>query len=294
MVLVAGSTGYLGAEICRQLREKGVDVRALVRKSSNPERLSQLKDWGCELVFGDLKDPQSLKAACDGAETVISTVTSMVSRQEGDDVVSVDQDGQVNLVHAAANAGAGQFILIAFPDSRNHPHALNDAKRTVEKAMERSGMAYTSIMANNFMETWLSPVVGFDYPSGKVVIFGEANNPVAFVSLGDVAQLAVACVGHPQAKNKYIPFGGPDNLSYRQVVEIFEGIDGRAYEVTAVPSDGLKYQLAQATNPIESIYTSLMLASADGIPMDCAEIYTTFDIKPTSVADFARRALGKS
>lgn len=294
MVLVAGATGVLGSEICRQLRGKGAEVRALVRKSANPEKLSQLTDLGCELVYGDLKDSQSLKVACAGIGGVISTVTSMVSRQEGDDVQSVDQNGQINLVRAAADAGAEQFILISFPETRNYPNLLDDAKREVEKAMERSGMAYTSILANYFMETWLSPIVGFDYHSGKTVIYGEGNQPTAFVSLYDVAQLAAACVGNPSAKNKYLPFGGPENLSYRQVVEIFEGLDGRQYEVSAVPSDALKYQMAQVSNPIEGIFTALMLNVADGIPMDSTDLYKTFGLKPTSIADFARNVLHKA
>ena len=66
MVLVAGSTGILGSEICRMLREQGKEVRALVRPSSNPEKLEQLSKWGCTLAYGDLKDPGSLSNALKG------------------------------------------------------------------------------------------------------------------------------------------------------------------------------------------------------------------------------------
>lgn len=292
MVLVAGSTGILGSEICRMLREQGKEVRALVRPSSNPEKLEQLSKWGCTLAYGDLKDPGSLSNACKGVTEVISTVTSMVSRQEGDSVGTVDQDGQINLVRAATEAGANQFVLISFPDTRNYPNPLNDAKRAVEKEMERSGMAYTSILANYFMETWLSPIVGFDYTSDKVVIYGEGNSPVAFVSLVDVAKAAVASVGNPKARNKYIPFGGPQNLSYRQAVEIFERVSGKKFEISAVPSAALQQQLTMVSNPIEGIFTALMLNVADGIPMDCQETFAALGIKPVSVEDYARSVTG--
>ena len=294
MILVAGATGVLGSEICQRLRQKGMQVRALVRKSANQEKLTQLKDLGCELVYGNLKDADSLKAACEGVKTVISTATSISSRQEGDDVKSVDQDGQINLVRAAAAAGAEQFIFVSFPDKRDYPNMLNDAKRAVEKELESSGMSYTIIQANIFMETWLNPMVGFDFPSGKVFIYGEGSQSIGFVSLHDVAQLAAACVGHSAANNKYLTFGGPENLTYRQVVEIFEEMDGKQYEIISVPADALKHQLAHASNPIEAIFTALMLDVANGSPMTSTEIYATFGVQPTSVTDFARKALLKS
>lgn len=294
MVLVAGATGVLGSEICQHLRQQGIQVRAFVRKSANPEKLSQLENIGCEMAYGDLKDSDSLKAACEGISTVISTATSISSKQEGDNVQSVDQNGQIKLVHAAAAAGVEQFVLVSFPDNRDYPNPLSDAKRAVEKELENSGMSYTIIQANVFMETWLNPMVGFDFPSGKVVIYGDGSQSIGFVSLHDVAQLAAACVGHSAANNQYLAFGGPENLTYRQVVEIFEGIAGRQYDVIPVPSDALKHQLAHASNPIEAIFTALMLDVANGSPMNSTEIYATFGLNPTSVTDFARRALLKS
>ena len=63
IILVAGATGLLGAEICLRLRKRGIDVRALARPTANPARVAQLRDAGAELVWGDLKDPESLRDA---------------------------------------------------------------------------------------------------------------------------------------------------------------------------------------------------------------------------------------
>ena len=76
MILVAGATGLLGAEICLRLPGRGLQVRALARPTANPARLEQLRAAGVELVWGDLKDPASLRDACRGADAVISTATS--------------------------------------------------------------------------------------------------------------------------------------------------------------------------------------------------------------------------
>ena len=80
MILVVGSTGMLGSEICRLLPGQGHRVRALVRATSNAETVKTLASLGAEVVQGDIRDVASLEKACNGAQTVISTVSSMPTR----------------------------------------------------------------------------------------------------------------------------------------------------------------------------------------------------------------------
>src|SRR5262245_41750054 len=112
MYLVVGGTGPvgLGGEVCRQLRGLGKTVRALVRSTADPDRVANLARIGVELTHGDLRNPPSLLEACRGIDTVISTASMMVSRQETDTVENVDATGQEALVDAAAAAGVGSFV----------------------------------------------------------------------------------------------------------------------------------------------------------------------------------------
>jgi uncharacterized protein YbjT (DUF2867 family) len=59
--LVVGATGLLGTEMCRRLRDRRDDVRALVRKTSEALKVERLRSFGCEIVIGDLQDKASLK-----------------------------------------------------------------------------------------------------------------------------------------------------------------------------------------------------------------------------------------
>ena len=86
MILIAGATGFLGGEICRRLVENGESVRGLVRRTSDPAGVSRLRTLGAETAVGDLRDRESLDAACRGVRTVVSTVTSTRSRQPGDSI----------------------------------------------------------------------------------------------------------------------------------------------------------------------------------------------------------------
>lgn len=101
MILVVGSTGLLGNEVCRQAREKGHEGKALVRTTSDSGKVEQLKSLGCQIVEGDLKLKPSLTGACQGVKALISTASSTFSRQEGDSIATVDHQGQLNLVEAA-------------------------------------------------------------------------------------------------------------------------------------------------------------------------------------------------
>src|SRR5438132_14275040 len=100
MILVAGSTGVLGFDICRRLAERGKAVRAFVRVTSAPEKVQALRTFGCEIATGDLKDRASLDAACVGAHAVISTVSVILTAKEGDSFAATDGAGNINLTDA--------------------------------------------------------------------------------------------------------------------------------------------------------------------------------------------------
>jgi hypothetical protein len=63
-IKIGSQAGMVGGKVCRILAESGRKVRALVRNTSNPEKVARLKGLGAEVVQGDLKDPASLAAAC--------------------------------------------------------------------------------------------------------------------------------------------------------------------------------------------------------------------------------------
>ena len=102
MILVVGSTGFLGTRICERLRAEGQPVRALVRRTSSPDKVNALRSLGCELATGDLKEPPQIEAACQGISALISTTSSTVSRQPGDSIESADLHGWAFLTRSTS------------------------------------------------------------------------------------------------------------------------------------------------------------------------------------------------
>jgi uncharacterized protein YbjT (DUF2867 family) len=296
MLLVVGSTGFLGSEICRRLVARGQAVRGLVRATSNPERLAELKALGVSTVEGDLQQIDTLAAACQGATTVISTATTTISMQPTDSIPATDQQGQLNLVQAARDAGVRQFIYLSFTLKMelgiDDPCPLTVAKRCVEQAVIDSGMTYTILRPCDYMEAWLSPMVGFDYPNAKANIYGDGHARVSYIALGDVAEYAVQSLDHPAARNAIFELGGPAALSQLEAVRIFEKANGKQFELQFVPAAALQAQREAATDPLQKSFTSMMLQQATGCEVDSAAAQQVFGLTLGTVADYARRVTG--
>lgn len=289
--LVVGATGLLGHEICQHLTEAGRPVRAMVRPTSDQSKRANLERLGVELAEGDLKDPASLARACIGVQTVISTASSTLSRQAGDSIDSVDRDGQLALVEAARQAGVGHFVFVSFRENPNIQYPLTAAKRAVEQALKTSGMAYTILHASYFMEVWLTPALGFDAVNRKVTFYGEGNRPISWISYRDVARAAAGAAIDPAARNMVVELGGPQALSQRDVVRMFEEAGAGEFATESIPESALESQLQAATDTLQKSFAGLMLQCAGGDAIDRTTSSRLFPFPMTSVRDYVNAQL---
>lgn len=289
MILVVGSTGMVGSEICRILDSKGISFRAMVRENSDPAKLERLKGYGAQLVIGDLRDPASLKAACQEVSEVICTVSSMPgSYQPGvNDIQSVDIDGMTHLIEAAKAAGVEHFVYTSFSGNIDRDFTLRNAKRAAEQHLKESGMVYTILRPSFFMEAWLSPAVGFDAANAKAAIYGTGDQLIAWISVKDVAQLAVESLVNPAARNSVLELGGPESLSPHRAIKIFEEVMGKPFEVTHVSPEALQAQYDGAVDPMQKSLIGQMLCYADGDSIDMSAIQATFTVQLTQLRDIA-------
>lgn len=293
MILVIGSTGLLGSEVCRQLAAKKLKVRAMVRKTTDQTKRDELKNLGAELAEGDIRDKSTFPEMLKGISTVISTVSSMpFAYLPGDnDITKVDEEGMINLIDAAINAGIKHFIYTSFSRNISLDFPLCNAKRKVEFHLQQSGLTYTILRPAYFMEVWFTPAVGFDAAGGNVNLCGNGTNAVAYISLKDVAKFATECITNPHALNAVLELGGHQNLPPLEAVKIFEEALGRKIDVQPIPSEALQDQLSTATDPMQKSFAGLMCSMANGDCIDMANTLKNFPVKLSSVKEYINQAM---
>lgn len=293
MILIAGATGVVGGFVTQALAASGNPVRALVRKTSDPGKRDALTKAKATLVEGDLRDRASLEAACKGVTTLISTVSTTVSRQPTDSIEEVDHAGQVALVDVAKAAGVKHFILVSFPDGAVGT-PLEQAKRAVEKRMAESGMAFTVLRPTMFMEAWLGPMLGFDYANAKARIYGAGTAKHWWISAEEVVFATVDSVKNEKARNRVLDLGGPEELSQREVVRIFEEVSGKKFELEEVPDAALAAQYEGAPDSLSKSFGGLVLTASRGAKLNVKPSLEVFAFpKRISVRDYAKRVLGR-
>jgi uncharacterized protein YbjT (DUF2867 family) len=231
MILVVGATGILGGMITQKLLAGGKVVRILVRHNSPSEQLAlqglatsakSLINAGAKPVYADLKDRASLDQACEGISTIITTANSAMRGGE-DNVDSVDRQGNRNLIATARVAGVEQFIFISFMNANlDHPVPLFQAKAEIEMELLNKIMPYTIIAPNYFMESWVGMVVGMPLQAHQpVTLVGRGQRLHSIISISDVASFVVASIGHSCAINQKLLLGGPDPVSWCDIIDTF-------------------------------------------------------------------------
>ena len=290
MILVVGATGLLGSEICRRLRERDRDVRALVRPTSL--RAPALRALGVDVVAGDLRDRASLVAACRDVEGVISTATAMGSKDRSLNLNEVDRKGQLRLVDIARLSNVRTFVYLSLSPNLRPRAPLVRYKREVERAVRLSGMRWTIIQPTAYMEVWLGPQLGWDHLAGRAIVFGSGKHPVPWISAGDVAEHAVRALDDSRLANVDLPLGGPEMLTPREVVRIFAQESGRKYSTRHVPRilPSLFAPLVELFHEGIASGMSIGAQTSRGDPID-SPLQRELEIPLTTVREYAARVV---
>jgi len=150
-ILVAGGTGNLGGRIVKAAIARGAEVRAIVRKGSEPEKIEKLTELGAEVITVDMSDVDELKKACQGASCVVSALSGL-----HETIV----DSQIKLLDAAIAAGVPRFIPSDFSsDFTKLPAGENrnfDLRKEFHQYLDKSPIAATSILNGAFADEILS------------------------------------------------------------------------------------------------------------------------------------------
>jgi uncharacterized protein YbjT (DUF2867 family) len=239
VILVTGSTGFVGPHVVHALRERDKPVRALVRTPSG-RSATTLAAWGAELVQGDMTDRDSLRRAVDGAEVVVHLVAIRQGPEE--QFRQIMEQGTRELVAAAQEAGVRRFVLMSALGTSEETKDLvpyYHAKWEQEQTLRTSGLEHV-IFRPSFVFARDGGILPTFRKLAKLTpvtpIIGSGQQRIQPIWIDDVGAYFAQSVDVPDAANRIFELGGPDVVSWNEFWQRLKSVLGQRRPSIHVPT----------------------------------------------------------
>jgi len=230
-VLVTGASGFVGGNLVPALVEAGHEVVAMTRDAGSYDAAE-----GVDVVEGDLLDPSTLPGVFDGIDAAYYLVHSL---QTGEDFEQRDREAATNFTAAASAAGVSRVVYLGGLGETGDdlsPHLRS--RQEVEQLLGRGSYELTTLRA--------AIIVGAGSISFQMVQQLVTKLPVMVaprwvytdcqpIAISDVVEYLVGVLDAPEAAGETYQIGGPDVLSYREMLTRTAAAMGKRRLVVPVP-----------------------------------------------------------
>ena len=235
-LLIIGGTGTLGRQIVLQALTKGYPVRCMVR---NFRKANFLKEWGVELVYGDLTRPETIPPCLKGITVVIDASTSRAN--ELDSLKKVDWDGKLYLIEAAKAAYIKRFVFFSAQNVEQFENIpLMKLKYGIENKLKKSNISYTIFRLTGFyqglIEQYAIPILE-NFP----ILVTNENTYISYMDTQDIAKFCLRALQIPQTTNQTFFLSGSRGWVSSEIITLCEQLAGQQAKVQKIPLFGLKF-----------------------------------------------------
>lgn len=283
-LLIVGATGTLGRQVVRRALDEGYGVRCFVRSF---RRAAFLREWGAELVRGDLCDPTTFPAALEGVTAVIDAATTRPT--DSLSIKQVDWEGKIALIQAAKAAGVDRYIFFSILNSEQYPDVpLMDIKQCTEKFLAESGLNYTILKPCGFMQGLIGQYAIPILEKQAVWVMGQSS-PIAYMDTQDIARFAVQALKTPETVNKSFPVVGSKAWSAEEIIKLCERLSGQEARISRMPIGLLRTTEKIARffqwgwNLADRLTFAEVVSSGKPLTADMTETYQVFGINPDEI-----------
>jgi len=229
-ILVVGGTGTLGRQIVKRALDEGYQVKCLVRDF---RRASFLKDWGADLVYGDLSIPSTIPPAMKGINTIIDSAT--IRSTSSYTAETIDWRGKLALIEASKLAKIDKFISFSLLNNvKNSTIPLIDLKNKIEKELQQSGINYTIFECSGFFQGLISqyalPVL-----ENENIPLPVDSPPVAYLDTQDAARAVIQTLTVNTYDNQKISLLGEKFWSSKEIIDLCERLSGKTAKISYIP-----------------------------------------------------------
>ena len=230
-LLIIGGTGTLGRQIVKQALNEGYQVRCLTR---NLRRATFLKDWGAELVYGDLSLPETIPPALKGMSFVIDAATVRPTDDYNSELI--DWKGKIALIEAAKLARVSKFTSFSvLGASSNDSIPLIDLKLKVSKLLSQSGISCTVFNCSGFFQGIINQYAIPVLENKTVWLLGKSN-PIAYLDTQDAAVAVIKNLSDLEPGTKTLALIGKKFWTSEEIVALCERLSGKEAKILYVPN----------------------------------------------------------
>ena len=235
-LLIIGATGTLGRQVVLQALSKGYSVRCLVR---NIRKAQFLKEWGAELVYGDLSLPETIPPCLRGITAVIDASTSRPN--DLTTMKQVDWDGKLALIEAAKIANIKHFVFCSVLNLEQFLDIpLMQMKKGIEIYLKKSDITFTIFRLTGFyqglIEQYAIPIL-----ENLPIWVTTENTCVSYIDTQDIAKFCLKAFQLPETKNKVFFLGGPKGWISSEIINLCEQLGGQSAKINQIPLFLLKF-----------------------------------------------------
>jgi uncharacterized protein YbjT (DUF2867 family) len=236
MILVTGATGKNGVEIIKRLAGRKERVRAMVHKQDDLRQ--DTHTFELEYVAADFDDPASLRRVLRDVQRAF-LVTNSSERVE---------ERQLRFVALAREAGVRHVVYLSqLHASSDSPLRFLRYHAAVEEALRTSGMTYTNLRPNLYMQGLL--MIGKSIASEGRFFAPAGSARVSVVDVRDIAAVAVAALTQNQHENKTYNLTGTESLTHAEMAALLSAACDRPIEFVNVPEQEFRAALRSLQMP---------------------------------------------
>jgi NAD(P)H dehydrogenase (quinone) len=277
-IIISGASGALAGSTLQALIGRGVKFEQLVLVTRTPEKLSAYAANGAQVRYGDFTKPETLAAAFAGGKEMLL----ISSNSEGDRVAQ-----HTAAIGAARRAGVRRIVYTSFTNPTNeNPAAVARDHRLTEEALSRSGLAFTILRNQLYMEGMIEEL---RQVAGKGELYTNAGRgkwaPVSRQDCAAVAAVVLTTSGH---ESKIYDITGPDFVNWVDLAKLVSEVTGRPMRVIQVDDRtiverGVQAGLTEADAKRNASFGLAMRANALNIRSEALQIL--LGRPPTSVRE---------
>ncbi len=233
MILVTGGSGFIGRRVVSRLADGGSNLRVLARG----QRHADLPE-GVEVARGDVVSGEGLPEAMAGVEKVVHLVA--IIRESGGQTFEANiWRGTEKVVEAAKAAGVKKFVYVSAIGAQDNPtYRYLHAKWQAERAVKLSGLTYTILRPSIVFgegDEFINALAGLVRYNPVVPVAGDGKARFQPIWVEDLVTCIVACLDEDAHAGQTLEIGGPEQLTYDELLDVVKEALGRSRIKVHVP-----------------------------------------------------------